>query len=273
MNSKKIIKDNITQISALTEMYLKLRTRYKFGILISYVTPIISILFPIILMGTLFKFNDQFGPWTIDNFLVFTFISFNIILLKTIMEEFPKQIIKEKYWKTLTALIIAPFNRFNLLIGIFFSHLIYISIPFLIFSILCYIYYPISFITALFIVIIYFLIALIFSGLGLIISVFVISNENIWYMLSFSINLVFWFSCVTYPFEVFPAVIQRFMLLNPLYHIIDVLRLVWLEDDIILSFTLHPLQFLILILTAIIIPVIGVFIFNKVYKKYGISGY
>lgn len=273
MINKKFIKNNFNQISALTEIYLKLRTRYKFGIIVSYIIPLISMIFPVIVMGTFFKFNDQFGPWTIDNFLVFIFVAYNIILIKRIIDNFPRQLLVEKYWKTLTALIIAPFNRYNLLFGILFSHLIYISIPFIFFFVLCYIYYPISFITVLSVIIIFFLITLIFSGIGLIISVFVISKENVWYVLSFVINLVFGFSCVTYPFEVFPEEIQNVIILNPIYHIIDVLRYVWIEDDIILSFNLHTIQFLILILNAILFPIIGVFVFNKVYKKYGISGY
>jgi len=193
--------------------------------------------------------------------------------LKRVIQEFPIQLRIEKFWKTLPIIIIAPFNRFNLLLGIFFSQIILISVPFIIFSIICYIYYPISFLTIILIIIIFFLIALIFSGIGLLIGIFAISNENVWKALSFIVSLIFWVSCVTYPFNIFPEFIQQIINLNPLYYIFDLLRLTWIYNDVLLTITLLSLNFIILIACSIIIPCLGVIIFNLIYKKYGIVGY
>ena len=119
MNKKHWIKDNALQIIALTEIHGKLRLRTKFGVLVTYINPLIAILFPIIIVGKIFTFTPGFGPWTAENYFLFMFTGYNIILMKTIIDNFPKYMINEKYWKTLKALIIAPFNRINLLLGIF----------------------------------------------------------------------------------------------------------------------------------------------------------
>lgn len=273
MKLKKIIKNNLSQIFAITEKNIKLRLRFKAQILISYLTPIISLIMPLIVMRKFFEFNSKFGPWNGTNVMVFYFLGYNIMLLQRLIGEFPNQFRDEKYWKTLPAIIIAPFNRFNLLLGIFFSHLALISIPCIFLFVLCYIFYPISIITFLCVIIIYFLVTLVISGIGLVMSVFLISKENYYYFSLFVLNFIFWLSCITYPFEIFPDSVQNLINLNPLYYIFDFLKLAWIENDIYMSITSHYTHFLILILLAISFPSIGVYLFNLIFKKYGIVGY
>ena len=201
--NKNIIKNHLSQINALMEKNIKLKLRFKIILIINFFTPIVSILIPLIVMSYFFKFNSKFGNWTAENFIVYQLIAYNIILIKGIILEFPAQYRVEKFWKTLPALIIAPFNRFYLLLGIFFSHIILISIPFTILIILCYIYYPISALTLLFVIISFILITIVFSGIGLVMGVFAISNENIWKVLHFLTDFIFFFSCLTYTFEIF----------------------------------------------------------------------
>jgi ABC-type polysaccharide/polyol phosphate export permease len=148
-----------------------------------------------------------------------------------------------------------------------------IAFPFTFFLILGCIFQPISIGTIISVLIVYFLIALIFSGIGLILGIFAISNENIWNILQFLLLFVYWFSCITYPFEIFPEIIQNIMVLNPLYYIFDFLRLTWIQDVGLNLIIIYPLHFTFLLGTAILIPVIGVILFNVVYKKYGITGY
>ncbi|GAG84268.1 unnamed protein product [marine sediment metagenome] len=85
--------------------------------------------------------------------------------------------------------------------------------------------------------------------------------------------MIFWFSCITYPYELFPVVLQNMINLNPLYYLFDLIRYAWLEDDILLTLSIHFINLVIMILIAVILPILGVIIFNKAYKKYGISGY
>jgi len=274
MSIIKTIKKNFTQISALTELNLKLNFRYKINLLLNFLTPFISVLIPLFIMSSFFEIRASIGQWTLSTYYIYALTAINLFLLKGIIEEFPRQMLNEKYWKTITALIIGPFNRFNLIFEIILTHLTFIFIPFIIFIILSYIIYPISFITFIFVLLLYILIALIFSGIGLIISVFAISKENIWSLMLYGINFVFWFSCITYPYQIFPVLIQRYIInLNPLYYTFDILRNAWIENDIIFTIRFHPLSFVVLVVLAVVSPCIGVFMFNKVYKKYGIVGY
>ncbi|MFX0001776.1 MAG: ABC transporter permease [Candidatus Hermodarchaeota archaeon] len=273
MSKVKTVKDNISQILALTEKNIKLALRYKLGLILGYINQIIAIFMPLIIMQNIFDFRTTLGFWSSSNFILYQFIAHNISHMSSITGRFPGQFRAEKFWKTLPALIVGPFNRFNLLFGIFFSHLVMILIPFSIFFIWGIIIEPISIATVLFILALYFLIALIFSGVGLIFGIFAISNENIWQVLSFLLMFVFWFSCISYPFELFPGFIQNIINLNPLYYIFDFLRITWIHNDVLITINSYSFHFLTLIATSIILPFIGVFLFNLVYKKYGITGY
>ncbi|KKK95582.1 hypothetical protein LCGC14_2671360, partial [marine sediment metagenome] len=91
--------------------------------------------------------------------------------------------------------------------------------------------------------------------------------------LKFILALIFWFSCLSFPFYIFPESLRNIITLNPLFHIFEALRLSWIENNVLLSITSHPFSFLTIILGAIFLPLIGAIIFNKIYKKYGIVGY
>ena len=271
--NRKSIQNNLSQIFAITEKNVKLGLRFKLPLFFSFISPIISIIVPIILMDKFFDFNVNFGPWDQSNYAVYIILAYNILLVQGIRSTFPSQFGREKYWQTLPALIIAPFNRVNLLFGIFFSHIIIISIPIVIFFVMCYIFFPISLITLLFIIGILFLIALIFSGIGIILGILAISKENWMPIINFSLGLLFMISCISFPFEVFPESIQTIVNLNPFYHILYFLRIAWVENNLIFSITTHLLSFLLLVGFATLLPIIGVIIFDKVYRKYGIVGY
>lgn len=273
MSKIKTVKGNISQILALTEKNIKLALRYKIGLALGYINQIIAIFMPLIIMQNIFDFRTTLGFWTSSNFILYQFIAHNISHMSGITGRFPGQFRAEKFWKTLPALIVGPFNRFNLLFGIFLTHMVMIFIPFSIFLVWGIIVEPISLPTILFIILLYFLIALIFSGVGLILGIFAISNENIWQVLSFLLMFVFWFSCISYPFELFPGFIQDIISLNPLYYIFDFLRITWIQNNVLMTITSYSFHFITLIATSIILPFIGVFLFNLVYKKYGITGY
>ena len=179
----------------------------------------------LIVLMRFFVADVNLGQWNDTNYLVFLFTAFQIELLRRIIQDFPNDFRLEKYWKTLPALMIAPFNKVHLLFGVFFSHLIIIAIPFAVLFVLTYLISPIALLTALFIISIYLLIDLIFSGIGLFLGVFAISKENYWRVFAIGIQIVFYASCVIYPFEIFPQEIQPIIQLNPFYHIFDLLRI------------------------------------------------
>ena len=273
MDLKLKIIDLFYQVSALTEVKLKLRLRYKSWMLNYYLQPMITIIMPLIVMGRFLNLTSRLGPWNADNYYVFILMAYIIMMIKGIINEFPSRLLEEKYWKTITALILAPFNRFVLLISNVIAHILYILIPISVFFILLFLFYPVSIFTFIFVILLFITITIIFSGIGLLIGVFAISEENIWQFLAFCFDLIFWFSCITYPYELFPEVLQNLINLNPLYYVFDLLRYAWIEDNFFLTINTHFFNFFIMIILAIIIPLFGVIIFNAVYKKYGISGY
>lgn len=271
------IKNNFSRIFTIAEKNVKLYLRFKFQFIYSFITPFLGILLSLVILSRFFganiRFGEDAGAWDETSLPIFILIAYNIELLRRIINEVPKEFRQEKYWKTLPALMIAPFNRLHLFFGIMFSHLIIISIPFIIFFILGYLMVPISFLTIIFVLFLYLLIDIIFSGIGLFLGVFAISNENYWRFFTIGISLIWYISCVSYPFEMFPSGIQSIILLNPFYYLFDFLRITWIKDDFFLTIALYPIHFLIFISTAIIIPIISIYSFNKIYEKFGIIGY
>ncbi len=59
---RKFIKNQFSQIIALTERNIKLNLRFKYKVIISYINPIVMIAMPIIIIGRLFTFDTDFGP-------------------------------------------------------------------------------------------------------------------------------------------------------------------------------------------------------------------
>ncbi len=271
--SIKIYKHHLSQIFTIAEKNVKIQLRFKFNLYYTIIFPFLPIIMSIIVLMRFFSEGVTFGLWNDTNYLVFLFTALNIELLRTIIQNFAKEMLQEKYWKTLPALMIAPFNKMHLLFGILLSHLIIIAIPFAVFFLLTYLLSPISPITIIFTIFIYLLILLIFSGIGLFLGVFAIAEENYWRFFTIGLQILFYASCIAYPFEVFPAEIQPIIRLNPFYQIFDILRVTWLEDNILLTITNYPFQFIILIGMAIIVPLISIYVFNIIYNKFGIVGY
>ena len=224
-------------------------------------------------MGQIFSLTEGFGPWNSENFIIFMLTLYQITLLNRLTGAFGANFGREKVWRTLPSLIIAPFNRFNLLFGIFFTHLVVISIPFSIFILICFIYYPISILTLFSVLILYLFLALFFSGIGLIFGVFEISKEGVVRILNFGYSIFIWFSCLGMPFEFFPGYFQNIVVYNPFYYYFVIIRYVWIENNIGFSLITHGFNFFLLISSGIVLPIFGIFFFDYIYKKYGIAGY
>ena len=263
------IKNNLSQIFAIGEKNVKLATRLKIPLIFQLVIqPILAIILPLIIMGEIFTFADNFGPWDGRNFAVYQFTANQILLLYRLLGRLQGAIAQEKGQRTLTLLLLAPFRRSNLLFGIFMSHVFLISIPFMTLFILCYIVYPVSIITLFFIFFSYFLISLFFGGIGLLFAVFAVSKPRILPFISLPLTFLLMFSCLTMPFEFFPEYFQDIARLNPFYYIFSFSRYIWIEDNIILSITTHATTFLIFLAMALVSPIIGIKFFNYIFNKY-----
>jgi ABC-type polysaccharide/polyol phosphate export permease len=263
----------IRKTLALAEKQIYMQFRFKYRTMLNYFAPVITILMPIIILGRFFQNNVNFGPWTSQNYMIFIFIGYNILLLRGMINYIPLHLQQEQYWKTLPALIIAPFNRYYLLFGYFISEVSLLSLPFLAFLTILFIFYPISFLTLIIVILLFIGIAIVFAAIGLVLGVITVANENISSILTFLIGFIFWASCITYPFQLFPSIIQDLISLNPIYYLINFLRLTWLDNNIYYTVINHPGHFTIVISSIVIAPILAVIMFNLIYKKLGTSGY
>ncbi|MFX1378964.1 MAG: hypothetical protein ACFFA4_07695 [Promethearchaeota archaeon] len=268
-----VVKRIIKKTLAIAEKQIYMKLRFKLRTIIHYFLPIITILMPIIVLGKFFEYNVNFGPWDSQNYIIFVFTGYNILLFKQVISYIPNQMKLEQYWKTLTAVLVAPFNRYYLLFGYFLSEMVFLAIPFLAFFITLLIIYQISFATVLVILLIFLGILLVFTAIGLFLAMIHIANESIFGIIDILIDILFWLSCITYPFLLFPNIVQNFISLNPIYYLVDLVRVLWLENNVLLTFINHSGEFLIVGFSIIIAPILSVFMFNIIYKKLGAKGY
>jgi len=277
MVSKKSLGINIKQIKALVERNLYLEMRFKLFIFTRYFTPFIQILMPLIIFNVIFTIREDylFGYWTGLNFILFLFIAFCVQFLRKIVLNFSHLFNQEKYWKTLQALMVAPINRYVLLFGFLIAEMILISIPFIIFFIIAYILFPINIFYLSLVILSFLSISILFGCLGLILGILIITKEGIYSVINLGLTLLFWLSCLSYPLQIFPEIVQPIILLNPIYYFIDIIRIFWLMGiDYNLAITfLTPIHIIVVVGGTIILPIFSVYFFNTFYDKFGISGY
>jgi len=277
MFKKKSVKRSLRQIIAIVEKEVFLALRVKATFFFRFLNPMIQLILFIFIFGIIFNIKSGYsiGYWNGSNFVLFLLLAYIVQFSKAINVKYRNSFVNEKYWKTLSAIMVAPVNRFTLLIGILVSQLILISVPLIFLFILALILYPISILFILLVFLIFISIFLTFAGIGLIIGVFGISYEELEPYANLILRFLFLFSCANYPKELFPPIIQSFIVINPFYYMFDLLRLTWYmginyEEAISHITVIHIVMVLLL---TILIPIIALVLFERIYKKYGITGY
>jgi len=226
----------MNNIFTLTKINIRIALRFKRSLIKTYIIPLIIVFLSSLILIPILNLIPQFGPWNKRNFLLIPFINCNVVLLQIIIINIPVQFNTKEHHELISTLMNSSFNRFNLFYGIILSHLIIISIPFTIFLVLCYIYYPLSLITLISILGLFLAIYIIFIGFGLITGVLEIHNKKRGIIITVCINVFIFASLISGGcFELFPDFIQIFIILNPLYYVFDLLYLIWLENDIFFS--------------------------------------
>ncbi|MFX1392112.1 MAG: ABC transporter permease [Promethearchaeota archaeon] len=277
MLKKRALKRYTRQVLAIVEKNIFLELHVKGNLVSRFLNPIIQLIVLVFIFGAIFNINQNFtiGYWNATNYVLFLLIAFSIQFTKSITSKYYTLFIQEKYWKTLSAIMIAPVNRFVLLIGILISELLMNSLPFLLLIITALILFPIPLYYLILVMLVYFSIFIVFASIGLILGALSISKEGIFQYFSLILRFIFLFSCINYPKEIFPEIIQFFIITNPLYYFFDFLRLIWLlgmgDQSIYSLITLNHL--IIVISLTIITPLFSVLFFERIYKKYGITGY
>ena len=91
------------QIRALVIKDLKLKSRYKIKFLFSMVFPITTFIMPLLIFRKLFEAtgNESFGIWTPDNYIIFILSGIFFVILLKLFPAYGKNLLREKYWKTL----------------------------------------------------------------------------------------------------------------------------------------------------------------------------
>ena len=224
MFNKKAIRKNVVQIYSLTIKDLKLKGRYKSEFFVENFLPFLTLFFPFIIFNTLFQLKSDFfegSYYSVENYILFLLLAYSVECSLFLLWYYRDLFYDEKTWKTLNSLMIAPISKFNLLIGFFISGVITRLFSIILTIIICYILFPISLITLIFVSIVMFCILITFAGLGFILGVFEIVNENVSASLSIGISFIALVSCLFYPIEIFPEQSQVIILLNPLYYYFD----------------------------------------------------
>lgn len=269
------IRKNSRQIGAICRLTLKMRTRFKFNLVIGIISSLISILFPIFLFSFLFGnmlAGRSVGVFSAENYVNLIFLGFCGGQFSSFFGIYPVRFRAEKKRETLPALIVAPLNRLNLLSGIFISHLIMILPVFSVIFTLNILFSPVypSIGIILLILLIYFLYGFSLAGIGLVLGVLVISKQNLTKIFTFIYSMITIFNCVTFPKEIFPEALQPIVELNPFYHVFELVRNLWVFGDVFYQGNL--VHFGVIIPMAIFSPIVGIYLFNKIYDRYGIKG-
>ena len=265
------------QTLAIVEKELYLQFRYKSLIISQLLNPLIQILISIFLFGIVFNIQAGFslGYWNASNYVLFILIAFCLNIFKPITEKYFQLFIIEKYWKTLSATLIAPINKFSILLGQLISWVILNSVGFIVVFVIGLIFFPIPILYFLLFLLVFVCIWISFASIGLLTGVYGISNENFGNYIYIFLRFLLLLTCINYPKEIFPEIIQFFILLNPFYYIVDLLRLIWysgLNPTIAMTF-ITPIHIITFIISTILLPIASIAFFEYVYKRHGITGY
>ena len=277
MLGKLHLKRNITQIFAVMTKEIKLNLRFEYEFLLRFIKPFVSIIIPFIVFTKVFNISETyfFDYYTAENFLLFLLIAYCINYMFSLLTLYRNMFHQEKIWLTLKGLIIAPFNKFNLVVGMMLAEIVVIVPIVACFLIVCYIFFPIPLLNILIFCVIFLAIIVIFTGIGVFIGVLEIVREGKSAIVAYGTQFISWLSCVTYPLRLFPRILQNLIMLNPFYYIFDLLRLSWwagINPADALQY-IYVEHIVITILTTISIPIVSLYLFDIIYKKYGISGY
>jgi len=277
MFTRKSLFTNFIQIYSLTIKDLKLKLRYKLEFIIEFVSPLTALFFPWIIFNRLFNLeNNVFQTYySKDNFLLFLLLAYCVTSLLFLLWHYKDLFYDEKTWKTLNAIIIAPVSKFNILMGYLLSGLISKLLPLLFIIALCYLLFPIPILTLILVVIILLCITLTFAGMGFILGVLEIVNEDISASLAVGISFISLISCLYFPITIFPDEIHFLIKFNPLYYYFDLLRLVWWSginsSEALEYITINHI--LVVVFFTISTPLFASYFFLRIYNRYGTSGY
>jgi len=270
MGTKKILFESL----AIAEKELKIELRFKIPFFLdSIVWPVFVVVpFLLVYFGQFLSGAQNFGGITLENFVPFLLLgTISSIALHTGFTNTPIRFQREKYWQTIESIQIAPINKLSVIIGhTIFSIITVLPAAAIIMLLLQYFSHT-SILNIFFILLILIPMLLISISLGIIAGISMLFDES---YLPFFRSLVFFitfFSCFYYPIAIFDqhallALLKPFVLVNPFYHGVTILRSLWFSGTTPLS------SIAILLMFAIIMPFLSSYLFNRAWKKFTIQG-
>lgn len=269
-------KKYIYQLKTLIIKDIKLNTRYKVKFLVAIIVPFTSFFIPFFIFRKLFSAtgDESFGIWTPQNYIIFILTGVFVVIILGLLSRFGKNLLREKYWKTLPGIFMSPVNIYNILLSRLISELLIYIIPLALIFILCFILTGASIITILALIVVYLMAALFIASIGLAIGSFRMSLEGDYNILFFFIKFFLIFSCYKYPREFYPKYLDFLIVYNPFYYFFDLIRIgLILGFENIFFDPKYLNHFIIVITFTILAPILSIWLFSYIYKKYGITGY
>lgn len=254
---------------AIAKKELKLGLRFKINFFSSVVlNPLLYSLWFALIYAGFFSFGTSnvagVTPSTLIPFLILGGLA-NIIY-RTGYYAFDTKFMAEKYWHTIEGTLIAPINRISILLGIGLIEILRISIFLLAGIGIAFFMYSPSLIRLFIVIFTMILLCLMTLGMGLVKAGFILANENMLAIFQY-LNYDFMFlSCFYYPIEALPSWIHPFVMINPVYHAVILIRDAWFGLPISLL-SLGIVSFI-----TLLSLLLGTMLFSLTWRKLGITG-
>lgn len=266
------MKQFIQQTIAVTEKEIRLQLRWgKDFFLRILISPFFYLIPYFLLYQGIFNLGSgDIGTITPENYIVWLFLGTIFFTFAfNGLSAFESRFLTEKYWMTIQALFLTPINKYALLLGMTIETFLESFITFMIFIILSVIILPAPIINIFGIIFILIIILIASAGLGLLKGGIALINENYRQIISYFVFFILFFSCYSLPISILPNYLQTLVNINPFYHGLLLIRSIWF-NTLDITF-LNSLIYLIIFTVLSII--IGVWLFNKLIKRFGIHGY
>jgi ABC-2 type transport system permease protein len=278
MGIKRIVKDGLT----IAEKELKLEMRFKvYFFTSSFIGPLLRLIPFILVYYGFFVFSNSSrlaGGISSKNFAVFLLMGTLVdIFFTTGYISFGTKFMREKFWQTIDGLLIAPINKFSLILGVGICEFVILLPATLFFIAIAVMLMPVGIIRIAIVMFILLLVLLISLSMGLIAGCADLFNENLKPFFDYFRLAVVFFSCFYYPIQFLPKSFWFLTTINPLFHAASIARNVWFYGTIPKLawlkhiFPVEPMAYLLVF--AVVSPIVGIFVFRKLWRWLGIQGY
>lgn len=244
--------------------------RFKFGFISGLFLPVLInfVLFGTIFFGFFKAGTSGSAELNSGNFVAFTLLgALSATLFNLGYNSFQSRFSNEKYWQTALGILASPMSPWAILFGLALSDAISFSTVAAIFLIFSDVFLPVGVGTLFGSVVLLLLLYLMVSGLSIIRGALFLVNENVDAPLGYFILGTSYISCFYYPTSFLPSFLRDFALINPVYYVVYSLRSLWLGLPIESSY------WIVAVVLAFLSPVIGTYVFRKVWRNLDITGY